>query len=450
MPQLRTMARTQLEEFSPGDARELGELLTENVGAASFGQLFAWLRQARLDPAVAEACLPFFLEDFHRSDEGLDRRMLRDLYLESYELLFPTGPSVSFDYAIAQLLLALRFDGEALIESSLAEFGRAPERLYVYALVLLRLQRRDEARAVLEEALSMRSKFAEARQVYEDNFGQAKTASGSELPHLTVSARDTDAGTRARTVLEEHGVVWIRDLFPRGYIDEVRRAFLERFQDWKSGDMGQPNSVGNKRYTVPLRMQAPFSDPALFASPMLIDMLKVHMGEEPIVNAYGGVITYPGANSQHIHREHPLLFTEDTYNAALPAYAVNVLIPLLDLDEQLGGTQVWEGTHRLGGDERWQGPSKVVHAQQGDALVLDYRVYHGGMPCLAGDMRPVLFITYSLPWFRDTLAFDNHDAVAISPAELAAMPESHRPFFRFARRAEDKQPARRPAQALLV
>lgn len=440
LERLRAAARTQLREFAPLHAMEVLDLLEENIGAATFGQLFAWMRLARFDPRVAQICLPIFIEDFHRSDEGLDRQMLRDIYMEAYDLFLPDGSAVNFDYEIAQLLLVLRFDDEALalLESTLVEFGRTPERLYVYGLSLLRLKRRDEARKALEEALEQKPDFAAARQVFDEHYTDRQVQNTTELAHISVSCRDSDAAAKGQATLVEHGVVWFKDMFPRAYIDEVRRAFLARFNDWKHDEMGKPNSVGNKRYTVPLRMSAPFSDPALFANPTLIDMLEVHMGEQPIVNAYGGVITYPGANSQHIHREHPLLYTNDQYNAGLPAYAVNVLIPLVDLDEQLGGTQIWEGTHRLAGDERWQGPSKVVYARQGDAVVLDYRVYHGGMPCLAGEVRPVLFITYSLPWFRDTMAFDSHDAVAISASELAGMPESHRPFFRFARRIQDR------------
>jgi len=137
--------------------------------------------------------------------------------------------------------------------------------------------------------------------------------------------------------------------------------------------------VGNNRYTVSLRIQAPCSDPALFASPVLVDTVKAHIGEEPIVNAYGGVITYPGANSQRIHREHPLLFTNDQFHQRLAAYAINVLIPLVDLDEQPGGTPWCEGTHRIPAEARWQGLSKLVYAKRGDALPLPRIMKLGGV-----------------------------------------------------------------------
>jgi ectoine hydroxylase-related dioxygenase (phytanoyl-CoA dioxygenase family) len=76
----------------------------------------------------------------------------------------------------------------------------------------------------------------------------------------------------------------------------------------------------------------------------------------------------------------------------------------------------------------------VLYAQKGDALMFDYRTFHGGMPCLAGELRVVLFITYSVPWFRDTLAFESHDALALSKDELECIPAQYRDLFRFARK----------------
>lgn len=442
LAQTRTAARERLAEFAPGHTSELLNLLTENIGRAEYGQLFAWLHSACLDPQVAQTCVALFVENYHRSTDGLDPQTLRDVYLEAYEQHLPTGIDDRFDFEVAQLLLVLRFDADAnaLLSSSLAELGRSPERLYVYALSLLRLQQREQARAVLEEALAMRPDFAAARQAMEEHFSTAPAQQRTdEFPHITVSCKSPDVAERSKAMMLEHGVVWYKDMFPRAYIEQVRDAFMARFEDWKQDEMGKPNSVGNKRYTVPLRMNAPFSDPALFAPPVLMDLLREQMGEDPIICAYGGVITYPGANSQHVHREHPLLFSNDDTNVQLPLYAANLLIPLTDIDEQLGGTQVWEGTHRLRSDQTWQGPSKVIHARMGDAIALDYRTFHGGMQCVAGNLRPLLFISYSLPWFRDTLAFDLHDAVAVSPSERAAIPQPYRDFFRFARSIQDRQ-----------
>jgi len=59
------------------------------------------------------------------------------------------------------------------------------------------------------------------------------------------------------------------------------------------------------------------------------------------------------------------------------------------------------------------------------------------MPCKADHNRPLVFLSYSLPWFKDTLAFESHSAIGIAPSELEQVPEEHRDIFRFARKLEE-------------
>ena len=137
---------------------------------------------------------------------------------------------------------------------------------------------------------------------------------------------------------------------------------------------------------------------------------------------------------QHVHREHPLLFHTDPGNANVPCYATTILIPLIDLDEEAGGTQLWEGTHTTARDEEYEGDPHIFYTRAGSALVFDYRTYHGGMPCRASHGRPLLYFTYTMPWFHDTLAFESHAAMGLSDAERMRVPENHRDLFRFAKR----------------
>jgi tetratricopeptide (TPR) repeat protein len=441
----RAAAREHLEEFNPHDIHELLQLLEDSAEDPSYRQIGAWLRLARFDPDVTRAGIGRLIETIHRYTEGLDRQQVHDMVMESWRMYLPDGDTTTLDYVIAQLFLAMHYDGQAigLLEESIREFGRKPERIYVYALALLRVDRREEARAMLDEVLRQRPDFVAATRVLEENFRprpveQRIAAESSELAHLTFSCRAADCVERSLPVFQDTGVLWLKDMFPRSYIEDVRTAFMKSYRAWKQDEMGKPNFVGNKRYTVPLRMQAPFNEPELFGNRVLMDIMTRVMGQRPIICAYGGVVTYPGANSQHVHREHPLLFTEDRQNLGLPPHAFNVLIPLMDLDESLGGTQVWESTQTLGSPEQVEGPSKIIYAQKGDAVVLDYRVFHGGMPCRAEQIRPVLFISYSFPWFRDTLAFQAHDALAVSPSELEAIPEDFRDMFRFARKIQER------------
>jgi tetratricopeptide (TPR) repeat protein len=349
-------------------------------------------------------------------------------------LFFPDGTEVTFDYGVVQLLLAIKFNDEALdiSESALEEFGRKPARLYVYALVLLRFERNDEAKAVLEEALAAEPDYGPALRLYDERFGEPKTRDDSDIEHLVARYSDSNVAQRALDVYNENGAVLIQDMFPKEMMQELRTAFMQRFEDWKQAGLGDPNFVGNKRYTVPLRIQEPFNDPRLWANPVLLDLLTEVMGDRPILNAFGSVVTYAGANTQHVHREHPILFSDPEVNKGLPTHAVTILVPLVDLNEELGGTQLWEGTNKQPELDEPEGKPTVVYTPSGSMLVFDYLTFHGGMASSSEEIRPVLFLTYSLPWFRDSLAFESHFALGISESELAAIPSEHRDLFRFA------------------
>lgn len=428
-----------LKEFNPLDAHELTELVKETVEDASFRQIFAWLRFSKFDPEVAEACLPMVFEELEQGEEYPDEEQLYECYMEAYQAYFPDGSPVTIDIAIVQLCLAIKFDEEALnlIESSLQEFGKKASRLYVYALVLMRLERKADARKALQEALHIEPGYGPALRFYQDKFVKSQKSEGLPYDHLRVPFNDPSVLDKALDIYEESGVVLIDNLISNELLMDLRTSYDETVENWKAAQLGKPNNVGDKRFTVPIRLKPPFNDPGLFANPILIDLLTEVMGARPVLSAFGAVMTLPGARMQHIHREHPLLFEDDEANRNLPTYAINMLIPLVDLNERSGGTQLWEGTHRLVGDEMWEGDPAVVHTPAASGLILDYRVYHGGMPCKEDGNRPLLFLSYSLPWFKDTLAFESHAAVAVSEEELAAIGKEHRDLFRFAKRIEE-------------
>ena len=436
---MRTAAQN-LREFNPYDAHELDSLLKEWTEEASYRQIFAWLRFSKFDPSVAEKCLPLIVEELQQGHEDPDEELLHDCLMEAYRGYFPDGSSPpTLDIGITQVLLAIKYDDEALelIEEGLEEFGPSPSRHYVHALALLRKRRKKDARRAIDRALAMNSEYGPAIRFIEDHFGSKTKNKADAYSHMRVSHTDPAVREKAWKIYDKLGTVLIDDMHGPGFIKELRSGYDQAVENWRIAGLGTPNNVGDKRFTVPIRIKPPFNNPALFANAVLMDLLTEAMGDKPVLSAFGAVATRKGARAQHVHREHPLLFSDDAVNVKLPCYAVNVLMPLIDLDEQAGGTQLWPQTHLTEEEYQWEGPSTVVYTKAGSALTLDYRLYHGGMPCEADHGRPLIFLSYSLPWFTDTLAFESHAAVAISKQELEAIPEKHRDMFRFAKRIAD-------------
>jgi ectoine hydroxylase-related dioxygenase (phytanoyl-CoA dioxygenase family) len=139
------------------------------------------------------------------------------------------------------------------------------------------------------------------------------------------------------------------------------------------------------------------------------------------------VTAHPGATKQHAHSDHPVLFTEPGISPILPVYAINVAVPLVDVDLEMGPTGVWLGSHRSA--------PKVLTAptanslRRGDAMLVDYRTLHAGLPNRSARVRPILYMVYARRWF-----FDHGNHVRRIPLDMTlehyeALPESVRPLL---------------------
>lgn len=432
-------AKALLKDFNPFDAHETIDLIESAVRGMSIRQAMALIRYSRFDPDVAAGCIRYLLRNIEQGEERIDRQQIYETYMEAFRAYLPDGSEVNFDCGIAELFMLLDYNAQALqlLEHSLQEFGPSARRLFTKALALDSLGDAARAEQAVREAQAIDPLFAPAQRMIADRFDPKpviEAAATTSYAHLTLTNKDPDVAAKAADILADRGAVLIEDLIPPDVVAELRDALPERVRDWHASELGRPNNVGDKRFTVPVRLQKPFDNPSVYANPTLLDVVTRVMGEKPVLHAFGSVTTHAGARMQHVHREHPLLFHTDAGNANVPCYATTILVPLIDLDEEAGGTQLWEGTHTSARSQTWSGDPHIVYTKAGSALVLDYRTYHGGMPCHAAHGRPMLYFSYTMPWFHDTLAFESHAAMGISDREWEAVPDRHRDLFRFAKR----------------
>lgn len=191
--------------------------------------------------------------------------------------------------------------------------------------------------------------------------------------------------------------------------------------------------VGEGRYMVTLDLESPFNDPALFASPSLSSVMRATLGRDAIINSLAVVIALPGAAEQRVHIDHGMLFPGDeAASMSAPPYALTAIIPLLDLDASTGGTEVWPKGPQMEVPDRWVNKppgSSVSPLRAGDALLIDYRVCHGGTPNVGLVPRPILYVVYSRPWFRDADNFSEMPPLRVTPEQLADLPAEYRSLF---------------------
>jgi len=86
----------------------------------------------------------------------------------------------------------------------------------------------------------------------------------------------------------------------------------------------------------------------------------------------------------------------------LPAHAINVAIPLIDVAVETGPTGIWLGSHKW--PESYIPPPEAMTSvpfQRGDCILVDYRTLHTGLPNHSNLVRPIIYMTYARTWFFD-------------------------------------------------
>jgi ectoine hydroxylase-related dioxygenase (phytanoyl-CoA dioxygenase family) len=154
------------------------------------------------------------------------------------------------------------------------------------------------------------------------------------------------------------------------------------------------------------------------------------LGKDIHLSSLTVVVSYPGSALQHIHRDYANLFEEGGIGSVLPVYAVNVAVPLIDVDIETGPTGFWPGSHRWQSTVLPQPQTVTVEPlRRGDCLLLDYRTLHTGLPNCSRHARPIAYLVYARPWFFDEVNHRARIPLDMSLEDYAALPESLRPLL---------------------
>jgi ectoine hydroxylase-related dioxygenase (phytanoyl-CoA dioxygenase family) len=193
-------------------------------------------------------------------------------------------------------------------------------------------------------------------------------------------------------------------------------------------------NVGDGRLHLPVTLRGPLLDPALYVHPLLARLLGSILDAQFVIDNLSVVTALPGAGDQRFHRDHPPLFPAGhAFGASLPCYAVTVAIPLIDLDEASGTTELFAGSMGEQGSEESgpeRGRSVLPFVKRGGCFVMDYRIWHRGRANRSAEPRPILYIVYSREWFTDIINFKKHARLVIDREDFDTIPLEHRPLFR--------------------
>ena len=244
----------------------------------------------------------------------------------------------------------------------------------------------------------------------------------------------------AEALFRKHGTLFLKGAFDRSLIEQVAEACARKYQSFCRKELRKRDAmVGERRYMVTVDVKKPFSDPSLYANQNLMPLLERLLSSHLRIVSFGIVVALPGADNQPIHLDHPPLFGLHEGAKDLPVWATTLVVPLVELDPEIGPTAIWPGTHtspdrieRL--EQLMKAPdyssAETPNTQLGDAYMMDYRLIHGGLANRSERVRPILYLVYGRPWFRDGFNFSSQPAFTISKKRLKKVPKRWRNLFR--------------------
>ena len=241
----------------------------------------------------------------------------------------------------------------------------------------------------------------------------------------------------AHAAFRQHGCLVLRGLFAAPIIDAVYRDYTSRYGGLDAREMSAqamrpaPNPFtvrGDARYEITPRLSDAFGAPEVLANRALVRLLDPLLGEDMHLISATLVVSHPGAALQPVHRDHGHLFVEPGVGLNLPVFAVNVVLPLIDVDLVTGPTGVWPGSHQWPSSIQPRPDTVAACAlERGDCMLVDYRTLHTGLPNQSGRVRPILYLVYARPWFFDANYFGS--ALDMSIEDCRKLPRSTHPLL---------------------
>ena len=126
----------------------------------------------------------------------------------------------------------------------------------------------------------------------------------------------------------------------------------------------------------------PFNHPAVIKNHLILPIVKDMLNQDANLVYAGLILSFPGSSAQPWHMDGRTLFPE--LDRDVPPYALNVFVPLDDVSEELGPTELIPGSHSIDRAE-------IID----EAIVLSLTDGQGGVEHVRdGTRRGAMFFTH--------------------------------------------------------
>jgi hypothetical protein len=229
---------------------------------------------------------------------------------------------------------------------------------------------------------------------------------------LQTFANDETSLRAAKQAVEDSGAVILKNIVPHRVLDGLRERMepdTERLL--ARGSWGGAGKIRGHLQQVPPR-SAPWVDPAIVANPAIMELLRSVLGEGFFLSLYSANVNTPGSIAQQVHADAGHLW----FNAGSgpskcpmfhPATTLVVNIPLTDVNEHNGSTELYLGSHKDTQFEQFVPESELrryprcrANSDKGDVVVRDIRTWHRGMPNFAAHHRHMLAMIVNVWWLQ--------------------------------------------------
>ncbi|MCF8534156.1 MAG: phytanoyl-CoA dioxygenase family protein [Reyranella sp.] len=234
----------------------------------------------------------------------------------------------------------------------------------------------------------------------------------------------------AHDCLVKNGYAILDHVFPADKIRALNLEFNDHYARFREDrEYDDTLEVGTGRFLVPIDLAGGFGDPFIYANPLVVALVRETLEPDAILEAYGAVVSLPGSKDQDVHRDSPLLFSNQL-SPLLPAHALNFGLPLIEMNEWHGTTALHPRSHRWGELDKQAVPELAV-VPVGSCIIWDFRLYHYGTPNRSDRPRPLLYSTFARRWYQDPVNFSKatQRRLTFDPAFFQNLSDDRRQLF---------------------
>ena len=180
--------------------------------------------------------------------------------------------------------------------------------------------------------------------------------------------------------------------------------------------------VSGGRFYTAVEIARSFLRPEILLPRAVEQVLTEALGSDFVFDSWGVINALPGAAEQHWHRDGGVLFPGHPLEAMLPATAITLAIPLVEMNDETGTTGFALRSHRA--HDHPDTPDYEPRVPVGAALLWDYRVFHKGMANRSAIARPLIYATLCRDWWSDTLNHGDQARLLVGPDAITQLDQA--------------------------